>query len=69
MPSESKTAAKRMRRQRPIRSPNRLVLSGIDVQQLPPFGWCAACGAEIYSLDEDLCERCIVTSGPDMEDL
>ena len=30
-----------------------------DVQALPPVGWCARCGCELYSYDEEeICESC-----------
>lgn len=30
-----------------------------DPQQLPPLGWCAECGAEIYAPGQELCQRCL----------
>lgn len=29
-----------------------------DWQALPPWGWCARCGAEVYRPREELCKRC-----------
>lgn len=29
-----------------------------DPQQLPPYGWCPACGMEVYEPDQNLCARC-----------
>lgn len=30
----------------------------VDWQALPPMGWCAGCGREIYGPGRELCERC-----------
>ena len=34
------------------------VTVGRDLQALPPFGWCRACGKEVYRAQEVLCDRC-----------
>jgi len=36
----------------------RLPLGFVDLQSLPPAGWCAECGAEVYAHDSRLCRRC-----------
>ena len=30
----------------------------VDVQGLPPRGWCEDCGAEVWQAGERLCSRC-----------
>lgn len=52
---------------RPTRSRNMLLLSGVDLQQLPPYGWCATCGAEVYTQDAELCTRCMEAAEPSEE--
>lgn len=44
---------------RPIRKQATFLPYGIDLQQLPPLGWCPVCGSEIYAPGENLCTRCV----------
>jgi hypothetical protein len=30
----------------------------VDLQALPPAGWCVGCGAEVYAEHTDLCKCC-----------
>ena len=30
----------------------------VDLQALPPFGWCYVCAGEIYRAEEPICPRC-----------
>ena len=30
----------------------------VDVQALPPYGWCRCCGGEVYEKGRQLCRRC-----------
>ena len=30
----------------------------VDLQALPPWGWCEECGAEVYRSGKRLCRRC-----------
>ena len=30
----------------------------VDWQSLPPRGWCAYCGAEVYRPGREVCSRC-----------
>jgi len=30
----------------------------VDIQGLPPRGWCETCGAEVWQERERLCGRC-----------
>ena len=34
------------------------VLGLVDIQGLPPRGWCETCGAEVWQEEERLCGRC-----------
>lgn len=36
----------------------RMPLGLVDLQALPPRGWCVRCGAEIYRRGQDRCNRC-----------
>ena len=63
----SKATARTFPRRRPTLNQNKLLLSGIDIQQLPPLGWCPVCGTEVYSQDEDLCSRCIEANTANLE--
>lgn len=44
----------------PIPRPTRphLPLGLVDLQSLPPRGWCKTCGGEIYRPNADHCTRC-----------
>lgn len=30
----------------------------VDVQSLPPWGWCPRCGGEVYRRGAEVCGRC-----------